>query len=108
MRTKSTPLFKSLAFLAVLSFLLGVGSVGAADREEKLISKEHKSPRVLNTGKHQNGLEYFLKSLAGSECSSSCCWAVADCEGGNTDCNSSRCVATCPDGSRSQTSCDAT
>jgi hypothetical protein len=109
MQVKRASMFKSIAFLAVLGFLVGVSGAGAADREQKPIQGFNKRPKVVNAGKHQ-GLSSFLKSLAGSECSSSCCWASANCPGGDVECSSTRCDAWCPgeDGGHAGYSCNAT
>jgi hypothetical protein len=100
--------FKSVAFMAVLLFLLGVGVAGAADREERQFAKQPRERKgLVHSGKHQGGLEYFLKSLGSSECSSSCCWATANCDGAGTRCTSTQCDAWCADGTSSTTVCDA-
>ncbi len=111
MRTKRTSLFKSAAFIVALSFLLGVSSAGAADREDKQVTKQitttSKRPGPVGAGKYK-GLEHFLKTLDSSSCTSNCCWAEANCAGGVTDCSETRCTASCPDGSRAGYTCPAT
>jgi hypothetical protein len=101
---------KSVAMMAVLLVLLGVSAASAADREERLFSKQPgKSPRALHVGKRQSqggGLQRFLKSLGGVVCESDCCWAWADCDGGEVYCaDSLGCEASCPDGSYATYSC---
>lgn len=92
---------KSVAVMVVLLLLLGVSAASAADREERLFSKQPgKSSRMLHVGKRQGqggDLQHFLKSLGGYACDSDCCWAKADCDGAGTYCDSSGCAAWCDD-----------
>jgi len=104
---------KPIAVMTVLLFLLGVSVASAADREERLFSKQPgKSPmHQLHVGKRQGqggGLQHFLKSLGGGMCESDCCWAWADCPGWEVYCSQSECAAWCPDGSYAWYQCDAT
>lgn len=106
---------KSVAFMAVLLLLFGVSIASAADRDERLFSREPgKTPHMhsLNVGK-RNGkpgdIRYFLKSLGSSDCQSGCCWASAQCDGAaHTYCDSSGCDAWCDDGTSASYSCNAT
>lgn len=102
---------KSLALVTVLLFLFGVSVVNAADREERLFSKQpRKAPHMLNVGKRQGpvGIDHFLKTLGDSGCESSCCWATASCDGATTNCSSSGCSASCSDGTSASVTCGAT
>jgi hypothetical protein len=105
MRVKS---LKSVAFLAVFMLLLGATVAGAADREGKLFFQEGKVQphHMLRVGKQKGGLQSFLKDLGSSGCSSSCCWATANCDGADTQCSSSGCDAYCADGSHAGVTCD--
>jgi hypothetical protein len=105
---------KSVALMAVLLFLLGVSAASAADREERLFSKQPgKSPmHQLHVGKRQGqggGLQHFLKSLGGVACESDCCWASANCDGAEVTCiDSYGCEASCGDGSYAVAICGET
>jgi hypothetical protein len=102
---------KSVAVFAVLLFLFGVSIASAAERDERLFSKQpRKAPHMMNVGKRQGqgGLEHFLKSLGSAGCESGCCWATANCDGADVSCSSSGCSASCADGSHASVTCDAT
>lgn len=102
--------------MAVLLFLLAVSVASAADREERLFSKQPgKSPaHMLHVGKRQgqrgSDLQHFLKSLGALECEADCCWAYADCGdyGGAVYCDSAGCGASCDDGSSAVVVCEET
>jgi len=105
--------FKSVAVVTILLFLFGVSIASAADREERMFSKQpgKSSVHMLQVGKRQGkpgDIQHFLKSLGSSGCESSCCWAEANCDGADTECSSSRCDAWCADGSHAGYSCNAT
>lgn len=108
MRFRRAPLLKSAACFAVLALLLGVGAASAVERDERVAKQTENQVhfKSIGAGKYQ-GLPSFLKLLAGSRCTSGCCWATANCAGGNTQCSESRCDAWCPDGSHSAYICSA-
>jgi len=109
MRIKRSSLFKLAAGFTVLAFLFGVTAAGAADRAERGVKAPQQTQnqshfQSLGTGKYK-GLPSFLKLLAQSNCTSSCCWASANCDGANTVCSETRCDAWCADGSHSAYIC---
>jgi hypothetical protein len=109
MRFSRLPLFKFVACFAVLAFLLGVATAGAAEREGKASKepREVQKPRKVEsiyTGPYK-GVPFFFKLQNVSDCSSSCCTAHASCNGAaNTSCTETSCTATCPESGTTSTS----
>ena len=87
------PLFKPTACLAVLAFLVGATTAGAAE-------KTPKNPVKLESifaGPH-TGSPLFFTDLNTVSCSSSCCSAYASCNGpAFVSCTATACIARCPD-----------
>ena len=112
MRFKRAPLFQLAACLAILAFLFGVVAANAAGPDERVT----KDPRQVHktwhfksfgVGKAKGGQPSFFKDATSSYCESGCCWASADCPGGDVECSESRCDAWCPgdDGGHAGYSC---
>jgi hypothetical protein len=111
MQFKRAPLFKLAACIAILSFLMGVVTAGAVERDER-VSKDPRQVhkpfhfKSVGAGKHQ-GLPSFMKSAGGVACESDCCWAWAECDGAQVECSEFYCGAFCEDGRSAEYVCEA-